>query len=220
MTDSTIATPRTCTRYSTACPRRLRDPKLREGFRRIIAYKLEHHYKQAGFMAFGISQLGQAATSLGEGELAYQTVVRLVNNYWLGNLASTHNVNSVFNMDISGGLPAVIIKMLLDSSPGEVRLLPALPKQWPAGALEGALCRGQIEVEMLQWQPGRIRVALRSGKEQTITLTAPARISKVAVVAGKTSVTDAVHGYTCRVTLPKDQSVALELNLKLKDESP
>jgi len=193
-----------------------RDPKLREGFRRIIAYKLDHHYQRAGFMAFGISQLGQAATSLGDGELAYQTVVRLVNNYWLGNLASTHNPRSVFNMDISGGLPAVIVKMLLDSSPGEVRLLPALPKQWPVGTLEGAPCRGQIEVETLQWQPGRIRVALRSGKEQTITLTAPARIGLVTVAAGQAAVKDAVHSYTCRVTLPKEQSVALELNLKLK----
>jgi len=190
-----------------------RDPKLREGFRRIIAYKLEHHYKQAGFMAFGISQLGQAATSLGESELAYQTLVRLVNNYWLNNLASTHNPGSAFNMDISGGLPALIIKMLLDSSPGEVRLLPALPKQWPAGTLDGALCRGQIEVESLQWQPGRIRVALRSGKEQTITLTAPARIGRINVIAGNASIKDAVDNHANRVTLPKDQTITLEIEL-------
>ena len=197
-----------------------RDPKLREGFRRIIAFKLEHHYKQAGFMAFGISQLGQAATSLGESELAYQALVRLANNYWLNNLASTHNVKSAFNMDISGGLPALIIKMLLDSSPGEVRLLPALPKPWPVGTLDGALCRGQIEVESLQWQAGRIRVALRSGKEQTITLTAPARISKIHVVAGNTSIKDAVDNRANRVTLPKDQTITLELELQPNDEKP
>ena len=142
--------------------------------------------------------------------MAYQALVRLVNNYWLGNLASMHNVRSVFNMDISGGLPAVIIKMLLDSSPGEVRLLPALPSQWPTGALDGGLCRGQIEVETLQWQPGRIRVVLRSGKEQTVTLTAPARIARITVRTGTKAT---VHGHACRVTLPKDQSVALELKL-------
>lgn len=197
-----------------------RDPRLREGFRRIIAYKLDHHYKRAGFMAFGIAQLGLAATSLGEGDLAYQSVVRLVNNYWLSNMASMHNVKSAFNMDISGGLPAVILKMLLDSSPGEVRLLPALPRQWPTGVLEGALCRGQIEVETLRWQPDRIRVAVRSGKEQTITLTTPARIGKIAVVAGKTGLAAVTGDRACRVALPKFRSIALELEWERKGESP
>ena len=45
-------------------------------------------------MSFGVVQLGQAATSLGEGELAYAALVRLVNSYWLGNMASMHNHRS------------------------------------------------------------------------------------------------------------------------------
>jgi len=147
-----------------------RDPKLREGFRKVVDHKLEHHYKKAGFMSFGVVQLGQAATSLGESELAYQAMVRLVNSYWLDNLASMHNHRSLFNMDISGGMPCVLIKMLLESKPGEVTLLPALPKQWPTGTIEGALCRGQITVEKLQWSPGKVTVKLRSGKDQRITL--------------------------------------------------
>ncbi len=188
------------------------NPKLREGFRRIIAHKLEHQYKSAGFMAYGISQLGEAASSLGDSELAYQALVRLVNSYWLNNLASMHNPGAAFNMDISGSLPAVVIKMLLESRPGEVKLLPALPKEWPTGTLEGALCRGQIEVEKIQWSPGHIRVILRSGKEQAITLTAPAKISKINVVAGKTPVEGA--GNARNVALPANQSVTLELELE------
>jgi hypothetical protein len=115
-------------------------------------------------------------------------------------------------MDISGSLPAVVIKMLLESRPGEVKLLPALPKEWPTGTLEGALCRGQIEVEKIQWSPGHIRVILRSGKEQAITLTAPAKISKINVVAGKTPVEGA--GNARNVALPANQSVTLELELE------
>ena len=194
------------------------NPQLREGFRKIIAYKLEHQYKQAGFMAFGISQLGQAATSLGDSELAYQALVRLVNNYWLNNLASTHNPGGAFNMDISGGLPAVVLKMLLESRSGEVILLPALPKEWPTGTLDGALCRGQIEVEKLEWRPGHIRVTLRSGKEQTITLTAPAKIRKITDIAGKIIIKDADHDHTRPLTLPENRSVTLELELEMKDE--
>ena len=65
-------------------------------------------------MSFGVVQLGQAATSLGESEMAYKCLIPLVNRYWLNNLASMHNHKSLFNMDISGGMPAVIIKMLAE----------------------------------------------------------------------------------------------------------
>src|SRR3990172_7348446 len=95
------------------------DPKLRAAFRKIVETKLEHHYKNAGFMSFGGVQLGQAAATLGDGELAYQAMSRLVNSYWLSNLASMHNHRSLLNMDISGGLPAVLIQMLVGSSPGK-----------------------------------------------------------------------------------------------------
>lgn len=44
-------------------------------------------------------------------------------------------------MDISGGMPDVIIKMLANSLPGKVQLLPAVPEQWPQGTIEGILCR-------------------------------------------------------------------------------
>ena len=195
-------------------PKELEDnPELREGFRKIIAYKLEHHYKNAGFMAFGISQLGQAATSLGDGELAYQALVRLVNSYWLSNLASMHNPGWMFNMDISGGLPAVVLKMLLDSAPGEVKLLPALPRQWPRGTLDGARCRGQITVETLAWQPGRIRVTLRSGKPQTVALIAPARMKSLTLVSGTSVITAAADERVRRVTLPKDESVTFNIEV-------
>ena len=58
---------------------------------------------------------------------------RLANRLWLNNLASMHNHRSLFNMDISGGMPAVIIKMLVASDPGRIQLLPALPAAWPTG---------------------------------------------------------------------------------------
>jgi alpha-L-fucosidase 2 len=100
-------------------------PELRAAFRKSIEYKLDKHWKnnQRGFMSFGLVQLGQAATSLGEGELAYHCLTHLVNRFWLNNLASMHNHRSLFNMDISGGMPAVIIKMLVASDPGRLQLL-------------------------------------------------------------------------------------------------
>ncbi len=192
------------------------DPKLRAGFRKIIETKLDHHWKTSskGFMSFGVVQLGQAAASLGEGELAYRCLANLVNRYWLGNLASMHNTRSLFNMDISGGMPAVIIKMLVASEPGKLSLLPALPKAWPTGTLDGALCRGRIEVQRLAWDADRIRVSLVSGSDQTVVLEAPRKIGSVSVTEGTAAIDKADKDSARKVTLPAGKRITLEMALQ------
>jgi len=138
--------------------------ELRAAFKRVIEIKLDRHWKKgSGFMSFGLVQLGQAATSLGENELAYQCLVHLVNRYWLNNLASMHNHKSLFNMDISGGLPAVIIKMLVASEPGKIQLLPALPSSWSEGKVTGVCARGGFEID-ITWQAGKLTEAVIRSK--------------------------------------------------------
>jgi len=136
-------------------------------------------------MSFGLVQLGQASTSLGEPALAYQCLVQLVNRYWLNNLASMHNAKSLFNMDISGGMPAVIIKMLVASELGQIKLLPAVPAAWTTGEIAGVLCRGQITVTRLAWDDKLIKVSLLSSKDQTIRLDAAGTSQQVTLAAGK-----------------------------------
>jgi hypothetical protein len=193
-----------------------RDPKLRAAFRRIIEIKLDHHWKtsKSGFMSFGVVQLGQAATSLGEGELAWRCLANLVNRYWLGNLASMHNTRTLFNMDTSGGMPAVIIKMLVESEPGRIQLLPALPAAWPAGTIEGVLCRGQVEVKSLRWDKGSIKVALVSGKKQTVLLDMPRAIAKISVAEGDASIEDASRDSARKVSMPAGKVITLDIVLK------
>ena len=193
-----------------------RDSKLQDAFRKIIETKLENHYKRAGFMSFGVVQLGQAATSLGESELAYQSLIRLVNSYWLHNLASMHNSKSLFNMDISGGMPAVIIKMLVASAPGKIQLLPALPKAWPSGTIEGVLCRGQIEIQRLHWEGDRIQVTLVSKKDQEIELETPGEISEITTIAGNASIEDTENGNIRKVSLPRREQVAIHMTIQTK----
>ena len=189
------------------------DTGLQAAFRRIIEIKLTQHYREAGFMSFGLVQLGQAAATLGDGDLAYRAIVRLVNSYWLSNLASMHNHRSLFNMDISGGLPAVLIQMLVASSPGRIRLLPALPVAWPVGTIEGALCRGQIEIQQLSWKPGRIHVSLLSARVQSIKLSAPSAIKEIMVSSGEARIADADEDRTREVTLPRGQAVTFDIVL-------
>lgn len=193
-----------------------RRPEIRAAFRKCIEFKLDHYWRnnQLGFMSFGLVQLGQAATSLGDGELAYRCLTQLVNRYWFNNLASTHNHRSLLNLDISGGMPAVIIKMLVASEPGKLQLLPALPKAWPAGTIEGVLCRGQIEVCRLHWTPDGLECTLRSNKDQTILLELPAAISAVAVVGTGASAVDGSSANQRMLTLPAAGEVIVRISCK------
>jgi len=195
-----------------------KSPKLQAAFKRVIELKLDRHWsnweKQGGFMSFGLVQLGQASASLGEADLAYRCLVPLLNRYWLHNLASMHNAKKLFNTDISGGMPAVLIKMLVASDPGVVRLLPACPSAWPSGTIEGVLCRGQIEVRRLTWNGKTIQATLKSGKAQDISLYAPGEIKTIAVKKGEASVRSLNDVRGRRLSLPGGREVLVELELK------
>jgi len=193
-----------------------RNPQLRAAFRKSIECKLDNYWQnnQKGFMSFGLVQLAQAATSLGHSELAYRCLTQLINRYWLNNLASTHNFRSLFNMDISGGMPAVIIKMLVASDPGSIQLLPALPEAWPTGTIEGALCRGQIEITRLHWSPEGVECTLRSGKAQTVSLELPAEPASTTVEGQGAKVAKGDSPKYRKLTLPAGREVAVKFSFK------
>ncbi|MCF7955677.1 MAG: glycoside hydrolase N-terminal domain-containing protein [Phycisphaerae bacterium] len=201
-------------------------PELQSAFKKSVDHKLKEHWGRnaRGFMSFGLVQLGQTATSLGESDMAYQCLTHLVNRFWLNNLASMHNHKTLFNMDISGGMPDVIIKMLANSKQGEIELLPAVPKAWPVGTVEGILCRGQVEIKSMTWSPNKIQVTLLSSKKQTIKLQVPGEISSTVVTKGNPTVTKSFvkEGLFSKrliknsldVTLPEQQEISLEIKLK------
>ncbi len=156
-------------------------PELQLAFIKSVEDKLERYWKdnERGFMSFGIVQLGQVAASLGYGEIVHHCLRHLVDGFWLNNLASMHNRRVLFNMDISGGQPSVVIKALADSFPGKVRLFPALPSAWETGTIEGILCRGVIEIHRLHWNGGEVEVELTSGRDQMIDLVLPGDITEI-----------------------------------------
>jgi hypothetical protein len=188
-------------------------PELRSAFIKSVEDKLERYWKdnQRGFMSFGIVQLGQVSASLGHGDIVHHCLKHLVNGFWLNNLASMHNRRSLFNMDISGGQPSVIIKALADSAPGKVRLLPALPSAWDKGTIEGVLCRGVITLNRLHWNGGKVEVEMTSEKAQEITLVLPRDIS--AIKAEGTAVADGSNAKERKLALPAGRKVTLAITL-------
>jgi hypothetical protein len=195
-------------------------PELQEAFRRVIELKLERHWtnweRRGGYMSFGLVQTGQAAASLGDADLAWRSFVPLINRYWLHNFASTHNYRELFNMDISGGMPAVLIMMLVGSDPGEIRLLPAVPEAWPTGRIEGVRARGQIEIQELSWEPGAISLTLVSEVDQQVTLKAPSAIESASSPGGRPAeeVQRTDREDRVRVRLRAGQPLSLRLRLR------
>jgi alpha-L-fucosidase 2 len=74
--------------------------------------------------------------------------------------------------------------MLAHSRPGEIRLLPALPKALSTGRVSGMRLRGGIELDM-EWSEGIVQSArLKSSREQTVLLRSKAGEKSVALRAG------------------------------------
>ncbi|MFT4175530.1 MAG: glycoside hydrolase N-terminal domain-containing protein [Luteolibacter sp.] len=78
-----------------------------------------------------------------------------------------------FNMDANGAIPEIINNSLIFSLPGQLDLLPALPKAMMKGSVKGIATRGQIKIVSLNWKPGAVICELESPKDQIIKIRLP-----------------------------------------------
>jgi len=188
------------------------DPRLQTAFKVAIEKRMEWRRTNHGAeMAFGLCQLGWSASSLRDATTAYETVDWLANQFWFPeSMVTSHNCRSIFNIDLAGGLPQLVLSMLVQSEPSRIDLLPALPKEWPAGSVTGVLCRGQIEICRLTWAPDRVAVTLRSAIDQKVSVHVDGLI-EMCVTAGRAKIEGEVSGNSRSVALAAGDEATLEM---------
>ncbi|WP_333767237.1 glycosyl hydrolase family 95 catalytic domain-containing protein [Streptomyces sp. IBSBF 2435] len=133
-----------------------------------------------GMASFGWASAWRAAcwARLKNADKAYQLVQAVmkpsvnhsngtgINMFDMYQLGST---SSVFQIDANFGTPSAMVEMLVQSRPGRIELLPALPSAWAAsGAVTGIGARGGFSVDVA-WSAGQATSATVRGRAGATT---------------------------------------------------
>jgi len=113
--------------------------------------------------AWSYVQAACTLARLGEGDAAWKQLEVVARGYTLANLFTTlwlYNWKEpMYQFEAASGIPAAMTEMLLQSAPGTIKLLPALPRAWPNGYVKGLRARGGFEVD-IHWKDGRLTKAV------------------------------------------------------------
>lgn len=130
------------------------DERLKEACRKSIEYRLSHGGGHTGWSCAWIANL---FAILGDGEQAYVYMKTLLTKSICDNLWTSH---PPFQIDANFAGTMAMAQMFVQEMDNEVKILPAIPKAWKKGSVEGLCLHGNKTID-IQWEGEDITYQIR-----------------------------------------------------------
>ena len=130
------------------------DERLKEACRKSIEYRLSHGGGHTGWSCAWIANL---FAILGDGEQAYAYMKTLLTKSICDNLWTSH---PPFQIDANFAGTMAMAQMFVQEMDNEVKILPAIPKAWKKGSVEGLCLHGNKTID-IQWEGEDITYQIR-----------------------------------------------------------
>ncbi len=122
--------------------------------------------------------------------------------------------------EAQGGIPALVMEMLLYARPGVIEVLPALPASLVKGSIRGLRARTFARIDKLAWdmEARTVDLTVTSVKKQDVTLVARYGIEEVSAPDGVLAAKPKPGAAHCELHLPEGKSA--DIHLKLGRHNP
>jgi alpha-L-fucosidase 2 len=176
---------------------------------------------QGNESAHGMLHRSLAATRLKDPWLVTFVLKELLEQgYVNASMTTNHNPYTIPSPDPQGGIPTILMEMLVYSRPGIVELLPAVPSTLHQGIARGILCRTQARIESFEWNldTKKLDLTISSPIDQSLSLVVRRGIETA--TADQPAALANFHPDTDTVTLHLAPGRPLTVHLTVGDRQP